>query len=532
MKTYNPASNGWVGVANTSMQIANKKGYMFFVRGDRSVIAFNQAATATTLRTTGQLFTVGADAPPSTTVLPGKFESVGNPYASKIDFTLLTKPATIDDKFYVWDPLLTSNYNGLGGYQTISSVTGWKPTPGGTSNYDENTAYQGIQSGQAFFVYSTSGGGTLSFSEQAKVTGYETVNREANLAGDRQFLRLSLYNGNTATAALSDGNVVAFDPAFSNGLDADDALKLTNTSENMGIKRDGKTMALEARAPVIESDTIFYSFSNLRRQTYQLRFSPENMDSELTASLVDKFMNTITAVDLTGNSAVDFTITTDPLSSSAGRFYLIFNRVIPAAITQIAGTHTSRTTIKVDWVVEHEAGIAHYEIQRSATGTSFGGINSIEAGSNNNSIASYSYTDPTAGTGINYYRIKGLKLNGQLIYSAIVKVLPQKTGADAPGSFVVNENLGKGKPWISFYPNPVVDHKMNIEFMNQPLGEYNVELSNKLGQVVYRSSLQVNGKTGVQQLHLGENVMPGNYQLKLISKTGEITIKEVIIKSY
>jgi hypothetical protein len=73
---------------------------------------------------------------------------------------------------------------------------------------------------------------------------------------------------------------------------------------------------------------------------------------------------------------------------------------------------------------------------------------------------------------------------------------------------------------------------MNIEFMNQPLGEYNVELSNKLGQVVYRSSLQVNGKTGVQQLHLGENVMPGNYQLKLISKTGEITIKEVIIKSY
>ncbi len=529
MKTYNPATDGWDGVASTSMQIANPKGYMFFVRGDRSVTVFNQAPTATTLRTTGQLFTVGADAPPSATVLPGKLESVGNPYASAIDFTLLTKPVTIDDKFYVWDPLLTNNYNGLGGYQTISLANGWKPIPGGTANYDVNTAYPTIQSGQAFFVYSTSGGGTLYFSEQAKVTGHETVNRESNLAGDRQFLRLSLYNGNTAAAALSDGNVVAFDPAFSNGLDANDAFKLTNTSENMGIKRAGKTMALEAKAPVVGSDTVFYTFSNLKRQTYQLRFSPENMDSELTALLIDKFMNTTTAVSLTGNSAVDFTITTDPLSSAADRFYLIFNRVIPAAITQIAGTHTARTTVKVDWVVAHESGIGHYEIQKSATGTSFSGINSTEA-VNNNSTASYSYTDVAAGTGTNYYRIKGVKLNGQLIYSAIVKVLPQKTGPDAPRSFTQNEDKETGSASISIYPNPVVGHKINLEFANQPLGEYNIELANKIGQVVYRKSVQLNSKTGIQQLQLGENVLPGNYQLKVISQTGEMTVKQVIIQ--
>jgi hypothetical protein len=71
---------------------------------------------------------------------------------------------------------------------------------------------------------------------------------------------------------------------------------------------------------------------------------------------------------------------------------------------------------------------------------------------------------------------------------------------------------------------------MNLEFANQPLGEYNVELSNKLGQVIYRSSLQVNGKTGIQQLHLGENVLPGNYQVRVISQTGEITVKQVIIQ--
>ena len=73
MKTYNPATNAWDGVANPSMMIANRKGYMLFVRGDRTVNAYNQPATATTLRTTGQLNTVGIYAPPTTTVLAGKW---------------------------------------------------------------------------------------------------------------------------------------------------------------------------------------------------------------------------------------------------------------------------------------------------------------------------------------------------------------------------------------------------------------------------------------------------------------------------
>ncbi len=106
---------------------------------------------ATVLRTKGTLFT-GTLAPVN--VIPDKFQSIGNPYASPVDFTLLTKDAGVDDLFYVWDPYLYGSY-GLGGYQTLSSANDWQPIPGGTQAYPSGVSCTTIQSGQAFFVHAT-----------------------------------------------------------------------------------------------------------------------------------------------------------------------------------------------------------------------------------------------------------------------------------------------------------------------------------------------------------------------------------------
>ena len=170
MKIYNTSTGGFTGIANTySLPIANQKGYMVFVRGDRSVTAYNQAAVPTVLRTKGKLFTTGADLPPATSVLADKFESIGNPYASSIDFIAITRTGAVDNTYYVWDPLLAGT--GYGGYQTISAVTGWKPSPGGTVNYPGGIAVSSIHSGQAFFVHATGAPGIVSFTEAAKISG-------------------------------------------------------------------------------------------------------------------------------------------------------------------------------------------------------------------------------------------------------------------------------------------------------------------------------------------------------------------------
>ena len=139
---------------------------MIFIRGDRSVTTSSSPATTTVLRAKGQLYTASAgQLPPSSSVAANSFESVGNPYASAIDFTQISKPgpAFIDNTFYVWDPTLAGSQN-LGGYQTISSTNGFKPVPGGTINYPSDSVITTIQSGQAFFIHATGAGsgGTIS----------------------------------------------------------------------------------------------------------------------------------------------------------------------------------------------------------------------------------------------------------------------------------------------------------------------------------------------------------------------------------
>ncbi len=534
MKTYNAVTNTWAGVASTSMQISNKKGYMFFVRGDRSVTTSSAPATATTLRTTGKLFTIGADAPASTTILAGKMESIGNPYASAIDFTTVNKPAApdVDDAFYIWDPLLTNNYFGLGGYQTISAANGWKPIPGGTTNYDANTAYPYIQSGQAFMVHATGAGGTMSFSEANKVNQYSMANRtvSTNAIADRQFLRLYLYN---ASSMLSDGNVVAFDSDFSNDYDANDAIKANNSGENLGILRGGRLLALEARSPVVSEDTVFYSFGNVRRTNYQLRFNPENMAPGLTAKLVDKYTNTTTAISMTDTSSYNFVINYDAGSWALDRLYLVFKQAPAVAITAItAERNTTNGQVAINYTVQNEAGVQMYELERSGDGAIYNTIAAMNPSANDGGTHAYLVYDANPLRGTNYYRVKGSKTNNSFVYSAVVKVVPGKnqpiTGKNTiTEKAVANETTTTE---VNIFPNPVVNRIINLQFINHAEGTYQLELISQLGETVYRKTIRLNSNTATEKLYLEGLIAAGNYQLKIKSPDGLSIIKQVVIQ--
>ncbi len=328
IKSFVPATSTWVGVPNTTIQpLFNKKGYFLFVRGDRNVSVWNATANTTTLRTTGKLFVPVSNPPQTTTVPAGQFESIGNPYASSIDFLNVTKSAApdVDDVFYVWDPLLPGSYL-LGGFQTISSVNSYIPSPGGTANYSNALPYTKIQSGQAFMVHSTGAAGTVSFTESAKVTGSDMLFRQASQERPgRQYLRSQLYTGD---GIIADANVVAFDNRFNNSYEANDALKIKHAGENFDIESNGKILAIEARKPVMRMDTIQFNVSNLRMGNYQFRFAPEQLNvSGLVAWLEDRYLRTQTMLNLLDSSTVDFTINSDLGSTAANRFFIIFKKI-------------------------------------------------------------------------------------------------------------------------------------------------------------------------------------------------------------
>jgi hypothetical protein len=516
MKTFDPGAapgaGTWVGIANTSpLSISNQKGYMVFIRGNRNDTTYNGTINPTVLRATGQLYTPTGTLPPVTTVLNGRFASIGNPYASAIDFLNVNKTAApaIDDAYYVWDPLLAGSY-GLGAYQLISAANGWKPSPGGTNNYNAAVAYTKIQSGQAFFVHATGAGGTVSFTEAAKVSGSQLTYRPSTLQAqgmaDRQFLRVGLYAVNPSGTFIADGNVVAFDPGFINEYSADDALKIGNSSEDLGILSGGRILSLEARAPVTETDTVFYSVKNLRKMPYQLKFAPENMGaSRYIPYLLDRYNGSKTALSLTDTTVIDFVVNEEPASSAANRFLVIFRQanVVPVTFVQISANRNSDKSIRVDWKVENELSIARYELQRSANGRDFSPVYSTTAKDNNGGPAAYGFTDARPLATDNFYRVKAGNLSGQVQFSAIVQVRPVKS-----------------EPAISIYPNPAETGRIQVHFSNMPAGTLRFQLSNIAGQVVFTGKCNLPEGNSVQTIYPGKALAAGSYQLKLISESG------------
>jgi hypothetical protein len=436
LKTYVPATNTWAGfddgvtLTNAKTLTPQKKGYFLFVRGDRSVVTSGGAAVPTVLRITGTPYTNGVNVPPTTTVLANSFETIGNPYPSAIDFTLVTKAPGVDNVFYLWDPKLPGT-NSLGGYQTISGVTGWLPTPG-SSNYPSGTPVTKIQSGQAFFVHGTAGG-VVSFTEGAKVTGSSLVVRQA--PQNLRLLRLDLYKVSSAYQGAVDGNVIALDKDYSNAFDNKDALKISNTTENIGIASNDKILAVEARKPFAKNDTVFYNIGNLHADAYQFRFGPQNIQANnLEAFLVDRFLNTMTDVSLTDSTFIDFNIINEPGSYAADRFYLVFKKrqqATPPVAGRTSLTHDSENII-----------------------------------------------------------------------------------ADAS---------------ITVHPNPLVNKVLTLSFTNQPAGNYQLELSNKLGQVIFTRTVKVTGNNFTESIQPGKDIAAGNYQLSIIGENGKKTVQQVVI---
>ncbi|MFN8248828.1 MAG: choice-of-anchor Q domain-containing protein [Ferruginibacter sp.] len=331
MKYYDEAAVNWKGVTNTSAALQNKLGYMLFVRGDRSVTTFNGTPNNTVMRSRGIIHSP-TNLPPAVTVAANKFQTVGNPYPARISFSSLYGFTTaIDNVFYVWDPLLPGNYN-LGGWQTISGLTGYIPTVGVPPSGNPATAYYPagapapyIESGQAFFVHGNGTGGNVVFNESCKATGSRLVNRGSlplsNQAGEKHFLSAGLFNG---AGLIADGNVVVFDRFLSNEVDHKDALKIINDGENFGIQRNGSILAVEAHNKIRSGDTIFYFMNHLRRQNYKLAFAPQHITTGVKAWLIDSWNNQRTTISLQDSTWFSFSVTDDPASARSDRFMLVF----------------------------------------------------------------------------------------------------------------------------------------------------------------------------------------------------------------
>jgi hypothetical protein len=347
--------NTGVQVTSTNTPIETRGGWFLYVRGNRSV-GINSSITnnnsSATLRTNGSIY---QGSQTSETVPANTSGTIGNIYPSAINFTQLTRNGGLADVFYIWDPKKTSGTS-LGAYQTFSATNGYRCilADGSYTLGEVNTT---IECGQAFVVQASSTPGSISFSENAKINSSSTRGfRPAPTPSAISATLFAIQNNQRLTA---DAAVVVFGRQFSNTLDRNDAPKMMNSGENLGILCQGKQLAIEGRGLVNQTDTIFYNLSRMKKGRYQICFRANNFSNQLIeATLHDNYLNRQYRLKLSDSAWYSFETDDNTTSMSANRLMLVLkNKVATASRKQADRNLISQISVTPNPVINKQATI-------------------------------------------------------------------------------------------------------------------------------------------------------------------------------
>ena len=504
IKIYNSAANLWDGIATTNVNFLPGTAYMTFIRGDRSVTRYNQPSKPTRIREKDSLnmndFTVS-----SLGSAGGQFASVGNPYASAISLANITR-TNLDSTYYLWDPKLGAAAD-YGGFQTISVVNGVATvTPAGGS-YNSGNKY--VESGQGFFVRTTTNIGAITFKESNKVDGSYLVARPP-VSSFRSF-RTNILRVQNGEPNLVDGVVNVYDLSFSNNIDASDAIKFKNSMENISIiSASNDLLSIDRRSGINNNDTIFFKLNQLRLSRYQFEFTPEYLDDlGLEAYLEDNYFNTKTPLSLNTTSTIDFDITNDAGSYNPDRFRIVFKvlRPVPVTFVDVKAVKQEKNVL-ISWRVDNEININKYVVEKSNDGVHFIAIGNKSA----TGSSTYSFLDEQAIDGVNYYRIRSEGLGGDINYSKVVKVIFEST------------------PSISIYPNPVKeDRTIHLKLHKVQKGIIQIRMINHLGQKVMLKTITHNGGNQEYVISINKSIIHGYYTLEVIDGQNLKTILKLFL---
>lgn len=476
------------------------EGYIIFVRGGRDIdLNLNTAAppTNTVLRAKGTLKT-GTQT--ITQTLTG-FNLVGNPFASTLNLSKIKQDGVAPEFVYVYDPRAGS----IGNFQTLFLTGGsYSPIPGGGSYAAPyNIPGNNIQSGQAFFVQSIVPGSVVIKEEAKDLTANSMIFSPVT---QTQQLRTNLYVVNTSTDLL-DATLTQYSSDGNNAIDGKDAMKIPaiGAGTYLSMLRDGKNLIIERRQSITTNDTIFYNLMTASKRNYRFEFVVDNMELDgLSGFLEDAYLKTSTPVNLNGTTALDFTVNTDAASAASDRFRLVFKaKVIPPPPLPFTFKNVQvdlqTNDIAVKWLTENESDIKSYDIETSANGLQFVTSATITS-KRGKAIEDYQWLDTDTKPGMHYYRIRSVNDKGDVVYSTIVSV---------------NINIVTSRRDIKVYPNPVTEGRINVMFMNQPEGNYNLRLVNALGQVILAKQIYHASGSSMKILRVSKNKVDGIYKLEI-----------------
>lgn len=315
-------------------------------------------------------------------------------------------------------------------------------------------------------------------------------------------LKINLYVvSSSGNASLVDGVLNQFADRYSDAIDEYDAEKLDNFGESLSINSQDHLLVVERKQPVTRNDTIHLNMSRMKVRSYRFELIGINFDPSLNAFLVDSFSNTLIPLNINDTSRYDFNVVNVPGSWNPSRFKVLIGGALtaPLPITFSAvNAYRQNKNITIEWKAENERNVKQYEVERSADGLRFTKAITVAAKLNNGGSINYDWLDINSFQGNNYYRVRSIDLNGEVQYSAIVKV-----------------SADEAITQVTAFPNPLTGHNINLLFVNQPKGTYSVRLINGAGQAIMTKQFERSEGSNTESFRIDPTLAHGNFHLQI-----------------
>lgn len=180
-------------------------------------------------------------------------------------------------------------------------------------------------------------------------------------------------------------------------------------------------------------------------------------------------------------------------------FYLYTDVSLPIRLTDVSA-HNSGNVNVVKWNTATEEKGQIFNVERSIDGRTFTQIGSVKA---TGKAGSYNFNDDKAVTGINYYRVQAMELDGKSSYSKVVSATVEQGGAIDMQAF----------------PNPTTDN-VTVKLSEVAGDNATIELLDYTGKVL--KTQRVNGNSTVIEMN---NLPAGMYILKYVDGANRNTMK-------
>lgn len=324
-----------------------------------------------------------------------------------------------------------------------------------------------------------------------------------------QMVRTDLYGFyGDSSLFIVDGTVSQYAAYYSDSVDGQDARKMTNPGENLGLVRNNINLVIERRADITSPDTIFFKMWNMQKKAYLMEFISSNLDHPgLQGFLEDTYLHTSTALNLNGTTDQVITITNDPASAAAFRFRIIFKTIVSAVlpVTLVsANAYLKGHSATIEWKTEteNELNVDKYIVENSLDGHLFKELATIQP--QNHASGQYEWVDNNPNPGHNYYRICIVDINATAKYSRVMSL-----------------NVGADIRAITIFPNPATQNNLNLQMAGQQEGSYEIRILNFFGQQVMLKSFNFSGGNGKITLAPLGPVPRGIYNLQIKKPNGE-----------